>query len=266
VRTEFNMTAGLRELWRRRDLVWIMTVTQVRARYKQSVLGFAWAVLQPLALMFVFTFVFSKLLGVTSEGIPYPLFSYAALTFWSFFSTSMTLGVPSMIVYGQVLKKVYFPREIIPLVTVLATLFDLAIAGAVFAVLMWYYGVAVTGALAWLPVLLAVQILLTTGVVFVVSTICVKFRDIQWGVPVLMQLWLYCTPVIYSLDVIPERWRPLAMLNPMAGLIDGYRRVLLHGQAPDALGLGLAAVVSLAAFWFGYRYLKRREMTFADIV
>lgn len=261
-----RLGSALRDLFGHRDLIWLMTVSQIRARYKQSLFGFAWAVLQPLALMLIFTFVFSRLLGVEGEGFPYPLFSYSALIFWSFFSTSLTLGVPSLVLYSAILKKVYFPREIIPLVTVLASLFDLCFAGFVFALLAWFYGVGVTWTILWLPVLLAVQVVLTLGIVFFAATVCVKFRDVQWGVPVLTQLWLYCTPIIYSLQVVPPKFRWILLLNPMTGLVDGYRQVLLHQASPNPLHLLISGFLALVVFVVGYRYLKKREMTFADIV
>jgi len=267
VRGKFSLRKSLLELWRRRDLIAIMTVSQIRARYKQSLLGFAWAVLQPLILMFLFTFIFSKMLHVTSEGLPYPLFSYSALIFFSFFSTCLTLGVPSLVIYAPIIRKIYFPREIFPLVTVLASVFDLIFAALVFLLLLIIYPQAgLTWTALWVLPLLIIQTLFTLGVVFFAAAVCAMLRDVQWGIPLITQVWLYCTPVIYSLDAVPPQYRWILLLNPLTGLVDGYRKALLHNAAPDMLYLGISLVFSVAAFYLGYRYFKAKEMTFADIL
>lgn len=257
---------NIRQLYDRRDLIQIMTVTQIRARYQQSVLGLAWAVLQPLMLMLIFTVIFGRIFHISSEGQPYQIFSLSALIFWNFFSTSLTLGVPSLVMYSTILKKIYFPREIFPLVTIFATLFDLIFAGAVFVLMMVIYHVPVTLTVLWVIPLLILQTVLAFGILLFGSAICVKVRDIQWGIPIITQIWMYCTPIIYSLDSVPKNYKWLLLLNPMTGIIDGYRRAILHNQAPNGWYLLISVVVTVVVFYGGYRYFKSREMTFADIL
>ena len=244
--------------------MWILR--EVRVRYKQSLLGAAWAILQPLSMMLVFTLVFSFLAAVPTDGIPYPIFSYVAVLPWTFFSTSVSFGVPSLINNQSLVTKTYFPREVLPIGAIGARFFDFLVASTIFLFMLLFYRVPLTWTLAWLPLLLALQILLTFGVTLLGSAVIVLYRDVRFIVPLGLQIWLYATPVIYPVSLVPERFRLYYMLNPMAGIIDAYRRVILYGQSPMWSYLSLSAVVALALFFIGYLVFKQLEVSFADII
>jgi lipopolysaccharide transport system permease protein len=257
---------SLRDLWASRDLQWAVAWREFRVRYKQSLLGVAWAVIHPLALMLVFTAVFSELVGVKSEGAPYPLFSYAALLPWTFLAASITLATQSMVKQVELVTKVRFPREVLPLGCVLASLFDFAVALALFGGLLACYG-AMPGATALFVVaLIPIQFALTAGMAFFVSALNVRYRDVKFLVPLALQIWLYASPVIYSLDAVPAHIRPWYALNPMVGLVDGYRAALLHQAAPDPILLAVSAAVSLLVLLLGWAYFHRVEAYFADVI
>lgn len=258
--------AALRELMGYRDLLVEWTMRDIRVRYKQSLLGVAWAVLQPLSLMLIYTVVFSLFVRIPSDGIPYPVFSYAALLPWTFFASAITFGIPSLTNNMNLVTKIYFPREIFPLASIGASFADFLVASILFVFMLIFYQAPVNLTLLWLPVLLFIQILLTIGVVLFASAVNVFYRDVRFVIPLATQLWLYATPVIYPVSLVPEQWRTLYMLNPMAGIIDGYRAVLLQGQSPNLFYLAIAFVISLVLFLFGYLYFKRVEMTFADVI
>lgn len=260
------MTANPRELYQYRELLWRWILREIGVRYKQSLLGAAWALLQPLAMMIMFTLVFSFLARVPTDGMPYPLFSYTALLPWTFFQTSVSFGVPSLVNNLNLVTKIYFPREILPLGAVGASFFDFLVASTIFLFMFLFYRVPLSWTVAWLPLLLALQVLLTFGVTLLGSAIIVLYRDVRFIVPLGLQLWLYATPVIYPVSLVPERLRPYYMLNPMAGIIDSYRRVILYGQPPVWGHLGLSAAVALALFVIGYVVFKRLEVSFADII
>ena len=258
---------GFRDLVAARELLFTLTAREVKVRYNQTLLGVAWAVAQPLALMLAFSVFFGRFAGMPSDGMPYPLFSYAALLPWSFFTTSLAFGVPSLVTNTSLVTKVYFPREILPLASVFSAGVDFAAAAVVYAVLMAVYRVAPTPALAWLVPLLLVQVVFTLAVTLVLSAVNVSYRDVRYALPLVTQVWLYATPVIYPLSVVPETIRTAYLaLNPMAAVIDGYRRVLVAGRAPDLGMLGLAAASSLVLVLAGYAYFKRAERTFADVI
>jgi lipopolysaccharide transport system permease protein len=261
-----NMIVHLQTLWSFRELVWMWILRDIRVRYKQSLLGAAWAVLQPVALMIVFTVVFSIFARVPTDGAPYPIFSYTALLPWTLLATSISFGVTSLVNNMNLVTKVYFPREILPLSAIGASFVDFAIASFVYLGLMIFYRVPVHVTLLAVPVLLAVQIVLAAGVILFASAANVFYRDIRFVVPLAVQVWMYATPIIYPLSLVPERFRMVYMLNPMAGLIESYRAVALYGQWPDWSYLGIAAVVSMVVFGLGYAYFKRVEWQFADVI
>jgi lipopolysaccharide transport system permease protein len=256
----------LRRLYHYRDLLLTWTQREVRVRYKQSVMGGLWAILQPLALMLIFTLVFSLLARVPSDGIPYPVFSYCALLFWTFLASSLSFGVPSLVNNMNLVTKIYFPREILPIASVGAALLDLSIASLAFAGLLLAYHIPLTASVLWLPLLLLVQIVLALGVVLFLSAVNVFYRDVRFVLPLLTQLWMYASPVIYSTTSVPEPYRTLYMLNPMAGLIDSYRRVILLGQPPILRYVALSAAVSVLLFVGGWAYFRRSEAAFADMI
>jgi lipopolysaccharide transport system permease protein len=256
----------LRRLYDSRDLLSAWTLREIRVRYKQSVIGGLWAVLQPLALMIVFTLVFSRLARVPSDGIPYPVFSYCALLFWTLFASSISFAVPSLVNNMNLVTKIYFPREILPIASVGAALFDWCIASFIFAGMMLFYRIPLSGTVVWLPLLLLVQLLLTFGVVLLLAAVNVFFRDVRFVLPLLTQVWMYASPVIYPATLIPERFRMLYMLNPMAGLIDSYRRVILLRQPPVPAYVAISGAVALLLFVGGYAFFKRSEPAFADMI
>ncbi len=256
----------LRELAQYAHLILSFARRDIRARYKQTVFGMAWAILQPFSLMLVFTLVFSKLARLPSNGFPYPVFAYSALVFWMFFATAMTQGTFAMAANATLVRKIYFPRETLLLAVLLSAGFDLAIALTVLLGLFVYYQIALGWVALWVLPLLLLQTLFTLAVICMTSSLHVYFRDIAHALPLLLQLWMFATPVAYPLGLVPERFLPVYLLNPMTPLIDGYRRVLLAQQPPDlpALGVGLAATLVLVTL--AYLLFKRAERTFADVI
>jgi lipopolysaccharide transport system permease protein len=260
------MRTHLAEFWEHKDLTLSFAVRDIKARYKQTALGAAWAVLQPFSLMVVFTLVFSRFAQVPSDGVPYPIFSYSGLIFWTFFATAVSQGTAAIVANSNLVRKIYFPRETLLVSIVLAAGLDLAIAGVIFGVMMGYYQISVPATVLWVPVLLTVQTLFALAVVCFTSAIHVALRDIGHGIPLLLQLWMFATPVAYPLTVVPARLLPIYQLNPMTPIIDGYRRVILHGQPPDLPALATATVITLLLLAVGYVFFKRAEGTFADVI
>jgi lipopolysaccharide transport system permease protein len=261
-----SLTGHLRELHTYRGLMWMWTRREIKIRYKQSFFGAAWAVLQPLVLMLMFTVVFSYFARMPTDGVPYPIFSYTALLPWTFFATSISFAVPSLVASMNLVTKIYFPREILPVASVAAAFVDFLVASIVFLGLMVVYRVPLRATLLWVPAILTIQIGLTLGIVLAAATLNVWYRDIRFVVPLGVQLWMYASPVIYPVTLVPKHWRTLYMLNPMAGIITSYRRVILQGQPPEMQYLGLSAAVALLGMLLGYRYFKRSESRFADII
>jgi lipopolysaccharide transport system permease protein len=260
------MLDELKNLYAYRDLLWMWTIREIKVRYKQSVLGAAWAILQPLSLTAMFSVVFSHFARIPSEGVPYPIFAYAALMPWTLFATSVSFAVPILVSNVQLVTKIYFPREILPLAAIGAAIVDFLVSLLVFAGLLLAYGVPLTGALAWIPVLLAIQVALMIGISLAAAGVNVFYRDIRFVVPLVMQLWMYASPIIYPVSLVPESLRPLYMLNPMAGLVSSYRQVTLQGIAPAPGDLLPALAASLLACGLGYCYFKRVEPDFADTI
>lgn len=258
------MIRHLRMLYGYRELLWEWTRRDIKVRYKQSVLGAVWAILQPLALMVIFVVIFSWFIKVPSDGVPYPVFSYCGLLPWTFLAASIGFGVPSVVGNMNLVTKIYFPREVLPISAVAACFVDFLVASTVFGGMLVVYRMPVTWALVSVPVLLLIQVVLTFGLVLFASAVNVFYRDIRFVVPLAVQLWMYASPVIYPVSMVPTWILPLYMLNPMAGLIDGYRRAILHGQAPQWGYVGWSAAASLLIFWAGYAYFKRAERRFAD--
>lgn len=262
-----SLPAHLRELVRYRELLWQMTQREIKVRYKQSLLGMLWAILQPLSLMVVFTVFFSWFAHMQSDGIPYPLFSYAALLPWTFLSTSLSFAVPSLIANSHIITKIYFPREIIPLASVLAALLDFLIASAVFVLLLIWYGIEPTRNLVFVAPLLVTQIVFVTGVSLLLSAFTVLYRDVRHVLPLAIQIWMFVTPILYPASVVPVKWRVwYFVLNPMAIIVDGYRRSVIQGVPPETCYLMAAAGVSAGLLWLGYAWFKHLERDFADIV
>lgn len=261
-----NIAAHLRRLFEYGDLLRTLSIHRINVRYRQTLLGVAWAVLQPLLMMTIFAFVFSKLARIPSEGMPYALFAYTALLPWTFFSTAVVNATGSLVNHTQLITKVYFPREILPLTYVVAALFDFAIGLVALTVLMTWFAVPITGAVVHLIPVVALLAGWILAVSLLMSAAQVRWRDVGVAMPVAVQLLMFVSPVIYPLDVVPERWQSLYLLNPMAGIIDAFRDVLLRGQQPTAEPLAYAALVTACALPVAYLVFKRAEATMADIV
>jgi lipopolysaccharide transport system permease protein len=249
-----------------RELLFNITLRQIKVKYKQTVLGILWAVLKPLSLMAIFTIIFSKFAKIPSDGIPYPIFAYSALLPWTFFSTSLSFAIPSLQDNKDLITKVYFPREIFPISSLLAAFVDFCIAAVIFVVLMFLFKVSLSlNAFFIFPILL-IQIIFTLGISLFFSALNVFYRDIGYALPLFTQLLMYACPIIYPISIVPVRIKPFYMLNPMAPIIDGYRRVLIQAKLPDFYYLGIAAFVSILIFYFSYIYFKKVKNTFADII
>jgi lipopolysaccharide transport system permease protein len=254
------------ELWRSRELLYFLIWRDVKVRYKQTALGAAWAVLQPVATMAVFSLFFGGLAKVPSDGVPYPLFSLAALVPWTFFSQGIIQSANSLVGSQNLLQKVYFPRLVIPAAAVLSGGVDFVIAFLVLLGMMAFYGVAPTAQVAWLPFLVLLALVTSLGVGLWLAVLNVYFRDVRYLVPFLVQLWLFLTPIAYPSSLLREPWRTVYGLNPMAGVVEGFRWALLGvstAPGPMLAASSLAAVILLAG---GVLYFRRMEKTFADVV
>jgi len=237
----------------------------LRARYRRSILGFGWAILQPLTLMVLFSLL-ERIVNLGSDGTPYPIFSYAALVPWTFFANGVSRCGPSISANAGLIKKMAIAREVFPTAAVLTALFDFLMASLVLAGMMVYYGVPFTGALVWLPLLVGLTGLLAWGLGLGLASVATFRHDFTYATPFLLQALLYATPVIYPLSRVPERWRDLYQLNPLVGLIQGYRTVILDGQAPDVALLGLSALVTLAVCAVTLPFFRFMSQYFADVL
>jgi lipopolysaccharide transport system permease protein len=252
-------------LWAHRELLHFLTWRDVKVRYKQTVLGVAWAIIQPLFAMLIFTFFFGRLAGMPSDGIPYPMFAYAGLLPWTFFSNSLASSGNSLISNSNLITKVYFPRVIIPCAAVAANLVDFAIAFLILLALMGYYGVVPTTAIVLLPFLVVLTTLLALGVGMWMSAVNVRYRDIRYALPLLIQLWMFASPIIYPASLMPKGWRWALALNPMTGIIEGFRSALLR-RPVDGLSLWLSTVLVLAIYVVAAFHFRSMEKDFADVI
>jgi lipopolysaccharide transport system permease protein len=255
----------LAELWSYRELLYSFISRDIKVRYKQTALGAAWAVIQPLFMMVVFTLAFGRLAKIPSEGLPYPLFSYAALLPWTLFSEGITRSTSSMITNANIMTKVYFPRLVMPISGILSPLVDFAIAFVILIGMMLYYGFVPTINVLFLPAFILLALATSLGVGLWLSALNVQYRDFQYTVPFLIQLWLFASPVVYPSTLLPEPYRTLFGLNPMAGVIEGFRWALL-GTAPPSYLVAISALMVAVFLVSGAFYFKRMEKTFADVV
>ena len=265
-RRRIRLGAVLRELWQARELVRSLAERELRARYKQAILGFAWAVVTPLALMVVFTLFLQRVARIDTGGVPYPLFAYLGLVPWGFFSSGASAGGQSLVSNIPLLNKIYCPREVFPLARIGVAAVDSLVAFGVLGAIFALTGTVPRMTSLWVPVLVLVQVIFTVGVTFVVSALVVYLRDLRHAIPVIIQLGLFATPVAYGIDVVPPQFHVLySALNPMAPVIDGYRRTMLYGQPPDWLLLGVGAATAVTLLVAGYYLFKRLEAGFADV-
>lgn len=243
-----------------------MVRREIKGRYSQTFLGLGWALIQPFIVMVAFTLVFSRFAKVSSEGVPYPIFSYSALVPWTFFASAISAGTFSIAAYRGLVTRVYFPRIILPVAEVSTRLLDFFVASLLLFVLMATYGIAPTWWVLFIPVMLAIQLLLAIGVTLWTSALYVFYRDIGPVVQLGLQVWLLMSPVAYPLSVVPAHLQSLYLLNPMAGLIEGYRSVLIFGRAPDPSALGIALLVTGVILLGGYLFFRELDRYFADVI
>jgi lipopolysaccharide transport system permease protein len=255
----------VRELWHYRDLLYFLTWRDISVRYKQTVLGFLWAILQPFLTMVVFAIFLGRLAGMPSDGVPYPVFSYLGLLPWTYFSGAVTRAGASVVGNAHLLTRVYFPRVFVPLSATLSALVDFAIASLVLGGLMAWYGIVPARTAALLLPLAALTTLAATGIGMWLAALNVRYRDVQYATPFLMQLWMFATPVVYPTSLVPAGWQPLFALNPMTGIIEAYRAAVL-GTALDWVSLGISALSAVALAALGAWQFHRMEQSFADQV
>jgi lipopolysaccharide transport system permease protein len=256
----------LRELWSYRELLYFFVWRDVKVRYKQTLLGAAWAILQPLSAMVVFSLFFGRLAGMPSDGVPYPIFAYAALVPWTFFATGVTHASSSLVSHQELIKKVFFPRLAIPVAAVLVGVLDFVLAFLVLLGMMLVAGIPPTVRMAWVPLLLAIALATALGAGIWLSALNVRYRDVQHLVPFVVQIWLFMTPVVYPSSLLPEPWRTVYAANPMVGVVEGFRWALLGAPTAPALTIAVSGLAAAALFASGLRYFRDVERTFADTV
>jgi lipopolysaccharide transport system permease protein len=256
----------LEAVWQYRELLVFLIWRDVKVRYKQTVIGASWAILQPLLTMLVFTVIFGQLAQLPSDGLPYPLFAYTALLPWTYFAQAVGQSGNSVVNDADLIKKVYFPRLLMPISAVLAPLVDFAIAFVLLLGMMAWYGMAPTRGVSALPLFLLLACLTALAVSLFLSALNVRYRDVRHAIPFLIQFWMYASPVAYSVNLIPEQWRFFYSLNPMVGVIEGFRWALLGKAQPDFGVIAVSATVVLVLVWGSLVYFKWMERTFADVV
>jgi lipopolysaccharide transport system permease protein len=255
----------LADLWRYRELILLLTWRDIKVRYTQTVLGATWAILQPLLTMVIFSIIFGQLAKLPSEGIPYPIFTYTALLPWQLFSFSLTNSSNSLVADQNLISKVYFPRLVIPIASVLPALVDFAISFLVLIGMLIYYQIPLTARILTLPLFLLLAVASALAVGFWLSALNVEYRDIRYVVPFMTLFWQYATPVAYSASLIPEKWRLLYGLNPMTGVVEGFRWALLGSGKVDGV-IWVSVAIIILIFLSGLAYFKRVEATFADVI
>ena len=256
---------NIKEFWKYRELLFFFIWRDVKVRYKQTMLGASWAIIQPFFSMVVFSLFFGRLANIGSDGLPYPIFNYAALLPWSYFSGSLSAASHSMVSSSNLITKIYFPRLILPISAVFSGLVDFAFAFLVLIGMMIFYSVKPTIYILVLPFLLLLALITALGVGLWFAALNVRYRDVRYIIPFLIQLWMFATPVVYSSSMLPEPWRTLYGINPMAGVVDGFRWALLGSDPPGTM-IWLSVCVSIFLFISGIYYFRKMETTFADEV
>ena len=257
---------NLRELWEYRELLFFFAWRDIKVRYRQTVLGVLWAIIQPFLTMVIFNLFFGRLANIPSDGVPYPVFSFAALVPWTFFANALTQASNSLVLSGNMLKKIYFPRLALPIATVVAGVVDFALAFIVLLGIMLYYGLVPTANIIWLPFFALLALVTSIGVSLWLSAMNVQFRDVRYTIPFLTQAWLFVTPIAYPSSLLPEPLRIVYGLNPMAGVVEGFRWALLGTDTAPGPMMIVSSVVALILLVSGAFYFRRMEQSFADVV
>ncbi len=261
-----NMVDHIKALIAAHELLYTWVRREFKVRYSQSVLGAIWAIVQPLSLMVIFSLVFSLVLKVPTGEIPYPPFAYVGLLTWTLFGNALNFAIPSLVNNINLVSKIRFPREILPLSAILVSLIDFAIAALIFVPMLLLYRIPLSPLVLFIPVILFLQVWFTFGLALLGAAANVFFRDIRFVIPLALQIWFYLSPIIYPAELIPEAWRPLYFLNPMAVFIDSYRRLLFFHTWPQWPYLGLATLLATGLVFVAYRYFKQAEREFADVI
>jgi len=256
----------IKDVFKYRELIELLTDREIKIRYKQSALGILWALLQPVIMVVLFTAIFTKIVKMPTGNIPYPIFFLAGLIPWTFFANSISAAIPSIVSNGDLVRKIYFPRVIFPLVSILACFFDFLISFILLVVLMVYFKIQITGWILLLPFICLVQLVFTIAVSLLFSSLNVFYRDVKNALTNIVQIWMFATPVIYPLETIRPHFRNILILNPMSGLIDSYRCVLIQGVAPNWFYLSVSITISLIIFLIAYIIFKRLEPNFSDSI
>ena len=256
----------LREVWEYRELLYFLIWRDVKVRYKQTVLGASWAILQPFFTMLIFSIFFGLLAGLPSDGVPYPLFAYVALVPWTFFANGLSLSSTSLVANQALIRKVYFPRLVIPIAAVASGVIDFCIAFVVLIGLVLYYDIVPTANVVWLPALFLLALVTALGAGLWLSALNVLYRDVQYIVPFLIQVWLFSTPIVYPSSLVPERWRTLYALNPMTGVVEGFRWALLDTNTAPGPIVAVSAVAAVLLLAGGAVFFRRMELSFSDVV
>lgn len=254
------------ELWAYRELLYFLIWRDIKLRYKQTELGIAWALIQPFLTMIIFSLFFGRLAKIPSDGIPYPIFTFTALLPWIFFANGLAQSSNSLVGNSNLITKVYFPRLMIPISAVLSGTTDFALAFVMLIGMLYYYGIAITAAIFYLPLFLLLALVVALGMGLWFSALNVKYRDVRFVVPFIIQIWMFATPIAYSSTLIPGRWRILYGLNPMVGVIEGFRWMLLGARTQPTPMIAVSTAVAMAALVWGAFYFRRVEKTFADVV
>lgn len=256
----------LNELWEYRELLYFLTWRDIKVRYKQTVMGVAWAIIQPFFTMVVFSVFFGRFANIPSDGIPYPVFSYAALVPWTFFANGLNQSSNSLVGGARLIKKVYFPRLAMPIAAILSGVVDFVLAFVVLLGMMLVYGIVPTANVFWLPLLLLLALVAALGTGLWLSAMNVQFRDVRYIVPFINQFWFFATPIAYPSSLLPEPWRTLCGINPMVGVVEGFRWALLDTDTAPGPIIALSSIVALLLLVGGAYYFRRMEKTFADVV
>ena len=270
-RTRRSPTKGwalpkLRELWEYRELLFFFVWRDIKVRYRQTVMGALWAIIQPFFTMVIFSLFFGRLAKIPSDGLPYPVFSYAALVPWTFFATALNQASNSLVINANMVKKIYFPRLSLPIATILASVVDFVLAFIVLLGMMFFYGLVPTINVLWLPFFLLLALVTSLGVSLWLSAMNVQFRDVHYTIPFLTQAWLFMTPIAYPSSLLSEPWRTLYGLNPMAGVVEGFRWALLGTDTAPGPMMLVSATVALILLISGAFYFRRMEQGFADVL
>ena len=260
------VSLDLRDLWEYRELFYFLVWREVKVRYKQTVIGAAWVIIQPLMTMMIFTVIFSYLAKISSDGIPYPVFAYTALLPWMYFSSAIGRSGNSLLGDANLIQKVYFPRLILPLSAVTAPLVDFLFSFLVLLGMIFWFGIAPSWNVLALPLFLLMAVITALAVGLWLSPVNVRYRDVVHTIPFLIQIWMYASPVVYPISYVPEKWRLLYSLNPMVGVIEGFRWALLGKENPAIGMIGVSALMVLLLLWGGAAFFKRMERAFADVV